>query len=100
VSVVDSGEAAVAFVGQQRIDLLLTDLGMPGMNGLALAQRFRLLAPRVPVVLLTGWGLEADAVRPPNVVSVLGKPVTIKTLNEALVACTVEPTASWSARCS
>ncbi|MFI5177782.1 MAG: ATP-binding protein [Vicinamibacterales bacterium] len=91
VTVVDRGDAAVALAGRQRLDVVITDLGMPGMNGLDVAQRFRVLAPRVPVVLLTGWGLDSDAPRPPNVAFVLGKPVTMKSLGDALEACAAAP---------
>jgi CheY-like chemotaxis protein len=91
VTVVDRGDAAVALAGRQRLDVVITDLGMPGMNGLDVAQRFRVLAPRVPVVLLTGWGLDNEAPRPPNVAFVLSKPVTMKSLGDALEACATTP---------
>jgi len=94
VTVVDRGEAAVALAGRQRLDVVITDLGMPGMSGLDVAQRFRVLAPRVPIVLLTGWGLDADAPSPANVAFVLGKPVTMKSLGDALEACASAPAAA------
>jgi CheY-like chemotaxis protein len=101
VTVVDRGEAAVSLVGRQRIDVVITDLGMPGMTGIDVAQRFRLLAPRVPIVLLTGWGLDPDAARPANVAFVLGKPVTMKSLDDAISACLAAPAAgNWSEKCS
>ena len=101
VTVVDRGEAALALVGRQRIDVVITDLGMPGMTGIDVAQRFRLVAPHVPIVLLTGWGLDPDAARPANVVFVLGKPVTMKALDDALSACLAAPAAgNWSEKCS
>jgi signal transduction histidine kinase len=101
VTVVDRGAAAVSLVGRQRIDVVITDLGMPGMTGLDVAERFRLLAPRVPIVLLTGWGLDPDAARPDNVAFVLGKPVTMKSLDDAISACLAAPAAgNWSEKCS
>lgn len=101
VTVADSGEAAVSLVGRQQFDVVITDLGMPGMSGLEVAQRFRILAPRVPVVVLTGWGLDRDTVRPSNVMFVLGKPVTMKSLDDALTACAAEPASDgWSKKCS
>ena len=39
------------------LELLVTDLNMPGMNGLELARRVRALAPRAKVVLITGNAL-------------------------------------------
>ena len=101
VTVADCGEAAVGHAGRTKFDALITDFGMPGMNGLEVAQRFRLLAPAVPVVLLTGWGLDIDAPRPSNVVAVLGKPVTMKLLNEALATCASQASAeAWGQKCS
>jgi CheY-like chemotaxis protein len=101
VTVAVGGEGAVSLVGRQQIDVVITDLGMPGMSGLEVAQRFRILAPKVPVVILTGWGLDRDTERPPNVVFVLGKPVTMKSLDDALTACTAEPASNeWSKKCS
>jgi len=101
VTVVDRGEAAVSLVGRQRIDVVITDLGMPGMTGLDVAQRFWQLAPQVPVVLLTGWGLDPDAARPANVVFVLGKPATMRSLDDAISACLAAPAAgNWSEKCS
>jgi signal transduction histidine kinase/ActR/RegA family two-component response regulator len=100
VTVADSGEAAISLVSRQRIDVVITDVGMPGMNGLALAQRLLVLTPRVPVILLTGWELESDSVRPGNVVFVLGKPVTMKSLRDALGAGMAEPVDKWNEKCS
>ena len=100
VAVVDCGEAALALANHQQIDVVITDLGMPEMNGLALAQRFLVVAPRLPIILLTGWELESDAVRPGNVVFVLGKPVTMKALGDALGACVAEPIGNWNKKCS
>ena len=49
-----SGEAAVAAIEQQRFDLLLLDLMMPGMSGIEVARRARTLQPTAKVLLLTG----------------------------------------------
>jgi signal transduction histidine kinase len=101
VTVADSGEAAVSLVRRQQIDVLITDLGMPGMGGLEVAQRFLVLAPRIPVVIFTGWTLDCDTVRPSNVVFVLGKPVTMKALDDALMACVAEAASDgWRKKCS
>jgi FixJ family two-component response regulator len=40
------------------IDLLITDLKMPGMSGQALADRLALTRPDLPILFITGW-LEA-----------------------------------------
>lgn len=49
-----SGEEALAIVSQTRFDIVVTDLKMPGMDGLALMAHLRERMPQLPVVLLTG----------------------------------------------
>jgi len=47
-------------IGKDRpwdIDLLLVDVGMPLMDGRKLAQRMRMLRPRLKVVCMSGYGL-------------------------------------------
>jgi signal transduction histidine kinase/CheY-like chemotaxis protein len=66
-------------------DLVLTDLGMPGMNGWQIVRAVRLLRPGLPVVLITGW----DQVAPDGddvANAVLAKPVTAVTLRETIAA--------------
>jgi signal transduction histidine kinase len=78
------GQAALAAAGSQPIDVVFTDFGMPEMNGAELGQRLAAVAPKTPVVLMSGWGLDDDVRLPGNVVHVLGKPLTLKTLEDAL----------------
>lgn len=49
-----SGEEALEFLRSQRFDLLLTDLAMPGLSGMELAEAAARIHPDVPIVLLTG----------------------------------------------
>ena len=101
VTVAESGEVALALARRLAIDVMITDLGMPGMNGLELARRCSVLYPHLPVVLLTGWGLNADAVLPATVLAVLAKPVTMKSLEEALAArASAAASDERSAKCS
>jgi signal transduction histidine kinase len=88
-TVVTAGDAASAVAQACRLpmDVVVTDMGMPGMNGAELARRLHSIAPRLPVVMLTGWELDQDAPLPQNVVLVLSKPVTMKALGGALAAC-------------
>jgi DNA-binding NtrC family response regulator len=58
----ESGEQALDLVRAQDPDLVLTDLAMPGMDGLALLSRLRASFPEIPVVLLTAHGTVANAV--------------------------------------
>jgi two-component system response regulator HydG len=47
-------ESALARVRAERWDLLITDIRLPGMNGLELLERVREAAPGLPVAVLTG----------------------------------------------
>jgi len=50
----DTPDEALAMLAQARFDLLLTDLQMPGMDGIELTRRAQLQSPDVVVVLMTG----------------------------------------------
>ena len=57
----ENGEAALAAIAAApRIDVMVADLAMPGMNGLQLANKARLLLPALPVLLATGYA-DADS---------------------------------------
>ena len=67
-------------------DLVITDQSMPEMNGVQLAAALRGRAPQVPVILLTGFGEEMQALgdQPDNVDLVIGKPVSASELRRAI----------------
>ena len=78
VTVVTSAvEALSRLDGPEPYRLVLTDHGMPGMNGLQLLAEIRNRLPELPVLLLTGWGdtlLQTnDVPRPPD--AILSKPI-------------------------
>jgi signal transduction histidine kinase len=56
------GDAALAELAAKQFDVLLTDLNMPGMNGIALMQRALAADPDLVPVLMTGHGAIATAV--------------------------------------
>jgi DNA-binding response OmpR family regulator len=57
------GEMALRKVQNERPDLVLLDVGLPGLSGFDVLQRLREDHPRVPVVMLTGLDDEAQARR-------------------------------------
>jgi signal transduction histidine kinase len=85
VTLAADGNAALTMALRQRLDVVVTDLGMPGMNGIELARRLRTVAPDAAVVLMTGWGLESKDETPENVTTVLNKPLTMTRLAQALL---------------
>ncbi len=57
----DGGEGALEAIERERPAVVVTDLQMPGMDGLALVEAVRRRYPEVPVVLMTGHGSEEVA---------------------------------------
>ncbi|WP_230771309.1 cell cycle two-component system response regulator CpdR [Sphingomonas sp. Leaf4] len=55
VSAVDRGTAAVPLLEREPFDLLLTDIVMPEMDGIELAQRAGEIAPDLRVMFITGF---------------------------------------------
>jgi CheY-like chemotaxis protein len=61
----ESAEAALACIARNLPDLILMDLGMPGMDGLTLTRRLRSqeATRRIPVVALTAFAMKRDEER-------------------------------------
>jgi CheY-like chemotaxis protein len=57
------GDEALEMIGRSPPDLVLTDLQMPGVDGLQLVSAVRQRHPRVPVILMTSQGSEEIAFR-------------------------------------
>ena len=80
-----SAEEALDFARARRFDIVLSDVVMPGMGGLRLAEILREEQPALPVVLATGYSQEITETgsggRP-----VILKPYRLATLSEALSA--------------
>lgn len=55
-----SGPEALAACEQQDFDLVFADIRMPGMDGLEVTERLKRSRPGVPVVIITGFGSEAN----------------------------------------
>jgi DNA-binding NtrC family response regulator len=55
ISVAESGEKALDILHSKQFDLLLTDIKMPQMDGLALTNLVRQEHPDMPVVVMTGY---------------------------------------------
>jgi CheY-like chemotaxis protein len=53
------GEAALAIMKDDKIDLVITDLRMPRMDGMALLREIRDRFPGVPVVMISGYSVES-----------------------------------------
>ena len=78
----DGGEAALARLDEAPVDLVLTDLSMPGMSGRELAAEVRRRRPALPVLLLTG-DTDAEAERG-DVAAVVKKPFQLDALDATI----------------
>jgi nitrogen-specific signal transduction histidine kinase/CheY-like chemotaxis protein len=88
VVAVDGSDGVEKFKADSSIDLVITDLAMPKLNGLQLARVCKTLRPSVPVVMLTGWGvlLTEDELAEHGVDEVLSKPVRMDQVLGAVAA--------------
>ena len=93
VAVAEGGQTGIdAFKSAQSsgtpFDVVITDLGMPGVDGRKVSRVVKESAPGTWVVMLTGWGqrMLADGDVPSHVDRVLSKPPMVRDLRAALVA--------------
>jgi PAS domain S-box-containing protein len=85
----DGGASALSLLSETGLDLVITDLGMPGMSGWDVAKAVKDRAPSLPVLLLTGWGDRVAQEGGENSVDrVLSKPVRLQDLQEAILELT------------
>jgi two-component system NtrC family response regulator len=59
---VDNGPEALRLVRESDIDLVITDMKMPGMNGMELLEACKKARPEVPVIMMTAFGTIEKAV--------------------------------------
>jgi len=55
-----SGKEGLDIFDNEAIDLVFTDVGMPGMSGWKVAKSIKVKDPSIPVALITGWGIQID----------------------------------------
>ncbi|MCX6537707.1 MAG: ATP-binding protein [Acidobacteria bacterium] len=84
VTTARDGLEAVAIVANQPIEVIVTDLGMPGINGIELASRVATVKPHVAIVLMTAWAVDFGPEPPPGIGSIVAKPATMGALQQAV----------------
>ncbi len=57
-----SAESALTLLNQEKVQILLTDLKMPGMNGMELLEKVKEMDPELHVLVITAYGTVEDAV--------------------------------------
>jgi len=81
VTSVDRGTEAVPLLEQEQFDLLLSDIVMPEMDGIELAQRCAEVSPRTKVMFITGFAaVSLRASREQPHAKVLSKPFHLRDL--------------------
>jgi len=80
---IDTFEASLT---RERFDAVITDLGMPHIDGRRVAAAIKSLSEDTPIILLTGWGqgLLSGMELPPHVDLVLSKPPKLREIRAAL----------------
>lgn len=78
----DDGSAGLEVVeSDERLRLLVTDVGLPGVSGRQLAEAARAARPDLPILLITGYaGKSLDSLDPASNIEVLRKPFTLEEL--------------------
>lgn len=79
-----SGEQAVVRLRTQGYDIVLSDLGLPGMDGWGVARMVKQLAPRTLVGIVSGWAVSpgAEHLRARSVDFVINKPFSLQEIEE------------------
>jgi signal transduction histidine kinase len=95
VIVADGGQAGIdAFHSARQalvpFDIVITDLGMPHVDGRQVVASLRAATPDTPIIMLTGWGqrLQADNEQTPHVDRLMSKPPRLQELRKALAELT------------
>ena len=83
-----NGSEALAFIESHPIDILITDIRMPGMSGLELQERMKAQNLSLPIIFVTGHGDVPTAVRTLKLgaFDFLEKPVDAEALADAIEA--------------
>jgi DNA-binding response OmpR family regulator len=95
VSVAEGGEQGLemfraALKTNQPYEVVITDLGMPGIDGQAVTRAIKAQSPKTPVVMMTGWGtlMKEDGETNVEADALLSKPPRINELNDLLLKIT------------
>ncbi len=86
ITVAADGRQGLARFETGRYDLVITDLGMPDLNGWEVARAIKSARSDVPVLLLTGWADAVDPAETARVDGIIKKPFDLKHLMAAVTA--------------
>lgn len=80
VTQAENGPEGIELFQKHKIDLVITDLGIPGLSGWEVADKIKAINPDTPVILSTGWGVNSDqhALKKENVDRMINKPYNMQ----------------------
>jgi len=81
----ENGEEALRKLNEEKYDLVYTDIRMPGMSGLEVAEEVKARKPWTPVVIITGYGTDAaeSRAKAAGITSFLHKPLSPEMIEES-----------------
>jgi CheY-like chemotaxis protein len=81
-----NGDQALEKLASHAVDMVITDMNMPGMSGLELMSQVRRTRPHLPVVLISGYGVEhaALAALKHKADGFIGKPFRVEDLRACI----------------
>ncbi len=87
IMVAEDGDSAYALMKElqgkkESIDLLLTDIGLPGMNGRDLAALARAMWPSLSILFITGYAYGVGELPVDNNIKLITKPFSLGTFTE------------------
>ena len=80
------GKEALKLFSEQDFDLVITDLGMPGMSGWQLSKHIKQGNPETPIIVITGWGAQLgdEDLTNNDVELILSKPFHLDQVKQAI----------------
>ena len=87
VDVADDGRAGLIKFRQRPADVVITDLMMPGLDGLQVAAELRVSHPTVPIILITGFAGDAAVNEAHRLgLTIVYKPIAVPALKAVINA--------------
>ncbi len=87
--IVEDGEKGLEKWQQESFNLLITDIGLPGISGWDVIESIRKKNYQVPIIIISGWGkqIEFERGKELNVSHILSKPIDILDLSTLINEC-------------
>jgi CheY-like chemotaxis protein len=84
-----NGEQAIQLFDKDKFDMVITDLGMPGLSGWDVAKKIKQTEPDIPVIIISGWGaqLSEEELKQAKVDMILAKPFNLEQIQKVIAKC-------------